>query len=218
MSSTNQHINTARLSYTMGQLLETEISTNPYTQFEQWMQEALNANVKEPYAMQLATVDADNYPSIRVVLLREICANQGMVFYTNYSSSKGKAIASNAKVSASFFWQDLERQVRIKGTIQKVSTQKSDIYFNSRPHESKIGAIVSAQSQVIASRKLLDDNYAQALTKYSTETPVRPAHWGGYIIEINKFEFWQGRASRMHDRITYIQATNNVWTVQRLQP
>jgi pyridoxamine 5'-phosphate oxidase len=218
MSSTNEHINAARLSYTMGQLIETEISTNPYTQFDNWMQDALKANLKEPYAMQLATVDADNYPSVRVVLLRELCANEGMVFYTNYTSNKGNSISNNAKVSANFFWQDLERQVRITGTVHKVSNDKSDAYFNSRPHESKIGAIVSAQSQPVASRQLLDDNYTQAIAKYSNETPVRPPHWGGYIIKINKFEFWQGRASRMHDRITYTQAENNTWVIQRLQP
>jgi pyridoxamine 5'-phosphate oxidase len=218
MSATNAHIANARLNYDKGQLLENTIDANPYQQFDFWLHEAITAQVQEPYAMHLATVNAQGYPSVRVVLLREIVMNEGLVFFTNYASNKGKAIAHNDKVSVNFFWHDLQRQVCAQGVIEKLSPQKSDAYFNSRPHESKVGALVSNQSQTIASRELLDENYNKALTEYANSTPTRPQHWGGYIIKLNQIEFWQGRPSRMHDRISYTLANTNEWSINRLQP
>ncbi len=218
IKSTNDHITNARLTYDKGQLLETEVNTNPYLQFEQWLNEAITSKLLEPYAMQLATVDANQYPSTRTVLLRQIIVNEGIVFYTNYDSYKGNALAHNPKVGVNFFWPELERQVRIRGIIEPLSATRSDAYFNSRPHTSRVGAVVSAQSQPIASRQLLENNYAKALETYANSSPTRPANWGGYLIAINQFEFWQGRPSRMHDRLIYTLNPNNEWVLGRLQP
>ncbi|MBC7413027.1 MAG: pyridoxamine 5'-phosphate oxidase [Bacteroidia bacterium] len=218
MSATNAHIANARLNYNKGQLLENTINANPYQQFDAWLHQAITEQVQEPYAMHLGTVNDEGYPSVRVVLLREIIMNEGLVFFTNYASNKGKAIDHNTKVSVNFFWEPMERQVRAQGLVEKLSPQKSDAYFNSRPHESKIGAIVSKQSQIIASRELLDENYNKALVEYANATPARPQHWGGYLIKLNQIEFWQGRSSRMHDRINYTLNKNNEWNIIRLQP
>ena len=213
-----------RLSYEKGQLDQQSVPASPFELLKAWMNEAIEAQVQEPYAMSLATCGADNKPSVRIVLLREI-TDTGIVFYTNYESAKGQDIAENPNAEALFFWHKLERQIRISGSIAKIDATKSAAYFQKRPHDSQVGAWVSQpQSGEVANRALMEQTFEQLQTDYPTDSKVpTPEFWGGYEITIEKIEFWQGRANRMHDRIVYTLDTtgsNGVlnWTTKRLLP
>ena len=213
-----------RLSYEKGQLDQQSIPTSPFELLHTWMNEAIEAQVQEPYAMSLATCGADNKPSVRIVLLREI-TEKGIVFYTNYESAKGQDIAENPNAEALFFWPKLERQIRISGSIAKIDTTKSAAYFQKRPHDSQVGAWVSQpQSGEVANRAVMEQTFAQLQAKYPADSKVpTPEFWGGYEITIENIEFWQGRANRMHDRIVYTQDNSSAdgavnWTTKRLLP
>ena len=213
-----------RLSYEKGQLDQQLVPASPFELLKAWMNDAIEAQVQEPYAMSLATCGADNKPSVRIVLLREI-TDTGIVFYTNYESAKGQDIAENPNAEALFFWHKLERQIRISGSIAKIDAAKSAAYFQKRPHDSQVGAWVSQpQSGEVANRALMEQTFEQLQTDYPTDSKVpTPEFWGGYEITIEKIEFWQGRANRMHDRIVYTLETtgsNGVlnWTTKRLLP
>lgn len=213
-----------RLSYEKGELDQQSVPASPFELFKAWMDEAIAQKVQEPYAMSLATCGADNKPSVRIVLLREI-TNTGIVFYTNYESAKGQDVVENPNAEALFFWHELERQVRISGHIAKIDVEKSAAYFQKRPHDSQIGAWVSQpQSGEVANRDVMEQTFEQLQAEYSDGTSVpTPAFWGGYEITVEKIEFWQGRANRMHDRIVYTQNNDDSqsaesWTTKRLLP
>ncbi len=203
-----------RQSYEKGTLLEQDAKASPYEQFGLWFEQALEQNVPEPTTMTLATADAQGRPSARIVLLKGF-DDAGFVFYTNYNSRKGQDLAVQPWASLNFFWQPLERQVRINGLIDKVSAQESDDYFHSRPLGSRLGAWVSAQSQP-TTLAALEANTEAVQQKYG-EQPPRPPHWGGYRLAPEYFEFWQGRPSRLHDRLTY-QRSGTSWALERISP
>ncbi|MGZ4157390.1 MAG: pyridoxamine 5'-phosphate oxidase, partial [Bacteroidia bacterium] len=185
-------------------------------QFEKWFKEAVDSKVHEPNAMTVATATIDGKPSARILLLRNF-SEKGFVFYTNYTSRKGEEILENPNCALLFFWPELERQVRIEGVLKKQTAEESDKYFNTRPRTSKLGAWTSEQSKVIANRKVLDEEYAKLSQKYPDEAVPRPPYWGGYILKPEAIEFWQGRPSRLHDRILYT-FENNKWKIERLAP
>jgi len=203
-----------RQSYEKGTLLEQDIKASPVEQFGLWFNQALEQNVPEPTTMTLATADATGRPSARIVLLKGF-DDAGFVFYTNYNSRKGQDLAVQPWASLNFFWQPLERQVRINGLIDKVSAQESDEYFHSRPLGSRLGAWVSAQSQPTTLAEL-EANTIAIQQKYGDQPP-RPPHWGGYRLTPEYFEFWQGRPSRLHDRLTY-QRSGTGWALKRISP
>jgi pyridoxamine 5'-phosphate oxidase len=206
-----------RKDYRAEKLSETDVKKNPIEQFDHWFDEALKSGIYEPNAMTLATASTDGKPAARIVLLKGF--NQdGFVFYTNYLSRKGKELAKNPVVALVFFWPELERQVRIEGTIEKVSKETSEKYFQSRPKESQIGALASPQSQVIADRSLLEKNWKELEKKYADQEIPKPSFWGGYLVKPQVIEFWQGRSSRLHDRIVYRKADKNNWKIVRLAP
>ena len=206
-------LNDYRKSYEKGELNEIDLPNQWHPLFEEWFQQAdQSSEIEEANAMHLSTIGLDGYPKSRVVLLKSF-TDEALWFYTNYKSEKGRAIDANNKVSASFFWPSLEKQVIFSGKAIKVSTSESDAYFNSRPVGSQRGAIVSPQSEVISSRETL----LSALDALSDKALQRPAHWGGYRIVPEKVEFWQGRAHRLHDRIRY-QMVNDAWRIERLAP
>jgi len=205
-----------RKSYENAELSEAASHADPLHQFDQWLNEALAAQIPEPNAMTLATVGSDLRPSTRVVLIKGYDA-RGIVWYTNYDSRKGKQLAGNPYAALQFHWVELERVVRIEGVVEKVSEAESDTYFHSRPLDSRIGAWASPQSQVIASRSVLVANAA----KYSVQfllKPPRPPHWGGFRLQPVQWEFWQGRKSRLHDRLRYRRLEDGVWLRERLAP
>lgn len=207
-----------RKEYTLQALDPEGTAPDPVTQFHKWMEEALQAAVPEPTAMHLCTVSADGRPSGRIVLLKGLDA-EGFVFFTNYDSRKGQAMARNAYVSLTFFWPELERQVRVEGGVRKVSAQASDEYFRSRPRASRIGALASPQSQVIPDRQVLEKEVAALNARYGEAAEIeRPAHWGGYVVTPDAVEFWQGRPSRLHDRILYTRTAAGAWQKNRLAP
>jgi len=205
-----------RKSYNKSELLENNIPEDPINLFHRWFYEVQDfGGVDEVNAMTVATIGLDGFPKSRVVLLKQF-NEEGFVFYTNYNSEKGKAIAANPKLCLSFFWHSMERQVIIKGKASKVSAILSDNYFDSRPDGSKLGAIVSNQSDVIPSRAYLDAKLAALEKEYEDKVISRPNNWGGFIVEPYEIEFWQGRPNRLHDRIRYqIQADFN-WKIERL--
>ncbi len=208
-----------RLSYEKGELDQQSVPASPFELLKAWMSEAIAAQVQEPYAMSLATCGADSKPSVRIVLMREI-TDKGIVFYTNYESAKGQDIAENPNAEALFFWHKLERQIRISGSIAKIDADKSAAYFQKRPHDSQVGAWVSQpQSGEVASREVMEETFEQLQTDYPEGTPVpTPEFWGGYEITIEKIEFWQGRANRMHDRIVYNRVNSESWITKRFLP
>lgn len=197
--------------------MEKDVEANAIRQFDKWWQEAIHSEIDEVNAMTLATASADGIPAARIVLLKGY-DERGFVFFTNYDSFKGLQLAENPRACLVFFWKELERQVRITGLVEKVSAEESDTYFNSRPEGSRIGAWASPQSQVIESREWLEER-EKTLVKDFTGKPLnRPAHWGGYRVKPINIEFWQGRPSRLHDRIQYALQGDNSWTIERLAP
>lgn len=205
-----------RKDYQLKSLTEDEVAKNPFTQFSTWWDEAVGSAIDEVNAMALSTVSPEGRPSSRIVLLKGF-DEQGFVFFTNYNSNKGKQIERQQFVSLLFFWKELERQVRIDGIASKVTADESDAYFHSRPVGSQLGAWASPQSQKITDRSVLEQALESVKTKYSENTIPRPAHWGGYRVKPSKIEFWQGRSSRLHDRILYEQVDEN-WQISRLAP
>ncbi len=206
-----------RTDYTLISFDEKDLLANAFEQFEIWFDEAIKAEVLEPNAMTLATISPSGFPSARIVLLKGIEAN-GLEFFTNYQSNKGNDIDSNNKVALVFFWPELQRQVRVVGTAQKMSDEKSDLYFNSRPLGSRIGAHASPQSKVIPNRVLLEESVKKMEALFSEEPLLRPINWGGYVVNPISFEFWQGRSSRLHDRFIYTLQIDNNWKIERLAP
>jgi pyridoxamine 5'-phosphate oxidase len=216
MENLRLYINSLRHDFSKQSLSENDVNKNGIVQFEQWFKEAVNAKVNEPNAMTVCTATKEGKPSARILLLRNFDEN-GFVFYTNYDSRKGHEIEANPYCSILFFWPELERQVRIEGMLQKQSKADSDIYFQTRPRTSKLGAWSSPQSKVIESRKVLDEAYQKNSEKFPDEQVPRPEFWGGYLLKPSSIEFWQGRPSRMHDRILYRKENNN-WVISRLAP
>lgn len=204
-----------RQEYTQKELSESECANNPLQQFESWLNEAFAAKVNEPTAMNIATVDKTGKVSARIVLLKEV-NQQGFVFFTNYHSQKGKALHDNPFAALTFFWPELERQVRIEGKVSQLAEKESDAYFNSRPYTSRVGAWASEQSQIIENKNILIKRAAFFAAKHPLHIP-RPPHWGGYLVQPESVEFWQGRPSRLHDRIRY-HKNNNEWQKERLAP
>lgn len=207
-----------RKSYEKSELLETTIPEDPINLFHRWFYETEeNGNIEEVNAMTVSTFGLDGFPKSRVVLLKKF-NEEGFIFYTNYNSEKGKAILNNPHICLSFFWQSMERQVIIKGIAEKVPANISDNYFDSRPDGSKLGAIVSAQSEVIPSRKFLEDNLKELETHFEGKEILRPDFWGGFLVRPVEVEFWQGRANRLHDRIRYKAQDDYSWKIERLSP
>lgn len=212
------HLADLRKTYAQRSLSEADVLPAPVLQFRRWLDEALQAQLDEPTAMTLATVDEAGQPSARVVLLKGLPADEAFLFYTNYDSRKGLALAARPLAALTFFWPGLERQVRVEGRIEKAPAAVSDEYFQSRPRASQIGAWASPQSQPIASREALEQREAEMLDRFGAQDPLpRPPHWGGYLLRPHRLEFWQGRPSRLHDRIVY-ELAGDAWRLSRLAP
>lgn len=212
----NKQVADLRKDYRLASLDEQDVSPDPLVQFEHWWKDALTSEVDEANAMTLATSTPDGYPSARIVLLKSFDAD-GFVFFTNYESRKGQEMAANPKVSLLFFWRELERQIRIDGVVSKVAPEMSDEYYNSRPPGSRLSAIVSPQSKIVPHRSFLEEQVKILAEKYVLKEPERPAYWGGYAVKPLRMEFWQGRSSRLHDRLLYTQEGTN-WRIDRLAP
>lgn len=209
-------IDSLRNEYLFAGLTRKNMDQNPFKQFEKWLNEAVNSDEKEPTAMALSTIGADGFPQSRIVLLKLFDEN-GFVFFTNYSSEKGKSIEKNPVVSLHFFWPFLERQVRISGVAEKTSKEISLKYFQSRPEESQVAAWASEQSTEIPSRDYLEQQFRKFSSKFENESVPLPPFWGGYRVNPQKIEFWQGRANRLNDRILY-ERNGELWTIKRLAP
>ena len=206
-----------RKEYSHQTLLESQIASDPVEQFNIWWQDALEAKITEVNAMTLATASSDGMPSARTVLLKGF-SDKGFVFFTNYDSFKGQQLLENPKACLVFFWKELERQVRITGIVTKTSTEENDAYFQTRPKVSQVGAVASPQSQVVESRRWLDDRYEKLLEEMKDKSVPRPGHWGGYMVRPVIIEFWQGRPGRLHDRIQYTLWDDGTWKIERLAP
>lgn len=206
-----------RKEYTRLGLNEADAATDPFTQFRAWFDAALQANLPEPNAMTLATATPDGVPSARVVLLKGV-DERGFVFFTNYESRKGNELAANPHAALVFYWPELERQVRIEGDVERVSAEESDAYFQSRPFGSRIGAWASAQSRPIEGRAWLEQRVAELEARYADGDIPRPPYWGGYRVIPRAVEFWQGRPSRLHDRLRYTRQDDGSWRIERLSP
>ncbi len=213
----SQPIADIRREYKLQSLNETGVAANPIEQFTRWWEEAINSHIDEVNAMTLATATPDGLPSARIVLLKGY-DEKGFVFFTNYNSHKGHELAKNPHAALVFFWKELERQVRIEGVVEKIPAAESDAYFQSRPAGSRIGAWASPQSSVIAGREVIEATYSQFEKQFSNNDIPRPEHWGGYLVKPSLIEFWQGRSSRLHDRILYTWNDNKAWKRERLAP
>lgn len=218
MKLSSEQIANLRVDYALRSFSEPDLHIDPLIQFATWFEEALNAEVNEPNAMTLATASPDGKPSARIVLLKGI-SDQGFTFFTNYESRKGLEMQLNPNVALVFCWLELQRQVRIEGTISKVSPEESDEYFASRPLKSQLGAIASAQSTPLASREELERRFDSLTIQYENNQPARPLNWGGYLVTPTNIEFWQGRQSRLHDRFVYQRnQIDTSWNITRLSP
>jgi pyridoxamine 5'-phosphate oxidase len=211
-----QNIADIRKDYKLQTLLEADVAPDPITQFGKWWEEAVNSAIDEVNAMTLATIDKNNMPSARIVLLKGYDKN-GFVFFTNYQSHKGEQLLQNPNACLVFFWRELERQIRITGKVEKISGKDSDAYFTSRPAGSRIGAWASPQSSVIANRTVIEEKLKDLEQQFGDNNIPRPPHWGGYIVKPIQIEFWQGRPSRLHDRMQYTLQEGS-WVVERLAP
>jgi pyridoxamine-phosphate oxidase len=209
----SKNLSNHRRNYVKHELTEKNVSANPFEQFGQWFEDAGKAEVLEPNAMTLATATKAGKPSARIVLLKSF-SERGMVFYSNYHSRKGHELSENNQATLLFYWDIMERQIRIEGVIERVEVSLSEEYFASRPYESQLSAVVSEQSSVVPSRQFLEGKLEEVRNAGMVK---RPANWGGYILKPNYFEFWQGRANRLHDRIVY-QHEGGVWNIKRLAP
>ena len=205
-----------RKDYSRASLTEADVDPDPVRQFSVWFRQALDAGIPEANAMSVATVGADGRPSSRILLIKDV-DSEGFTWFTNYASRKGRELAVQPHAALLFHWVELERQVRIEGRVEKLPDAQSDAYFQSRPLKSRIGALASAQSEPVASREALEQQFAEAESAYGEE-PVRPPHWGGYRLVPDRVEFWQGRPSRLHDRILYTRGADGAWRRERLQP
>ena len=205
-----------RRAYTLADLSEQDADPDPFRFFERWFDEAIHAEVREPNAMTLATLGADGQPAARIVLLKGMDA-QGFVFFTNYESRKARELEAHPRAALVFWWEALERQVRIEGAVERVDAAESDAYFASRPRGSRLGAWASDQSRPIADRSVLEEKLAEVAAAYPGDAVPRPPHWGGFRLVPTLFEFWQGRASRLHDRLEYTPGSDG-WTIRRLAP
>jgi pyridoxamine 5'-phosphate oxidase len=206
-----------RKNYSKKKLSEVKANPDPLKQFAKWWKQAGKSNLEEANAMTLATASSDGVPSARIVLLKDF-SEKGFTFFTNYNSFKGQQLAENPKACLVFFWKELERQVRITGLVEKINEEASNEYFSSRPVDSQLGAIASPQSQVIESREWLNEKFVQTKKEFENSNIQRPANWGGYIVKPVIIEFWQGRPSRLHDRLQYTLQENGEWKVERLAP
>ncbi|SDY86361.1 pyridoxamine 5'-phosphate oxidase [Hymenobacter psychrophilus] len=216
---TDQQLADLRQTYSQRTLTEAEVLPEPVAQFRTWLDEALAARLDEPTAMNLATVDAAGQPAARIVLLKGLPADEGFLFFTNYDSRKGRELAGSPLAALTFFWPGLERQVRVEGRVEKAADADSTDYFQSRPRSSQIGAWASPQSQPIASREALEQREHDVEARFAGQQPLpRPAHWGGYLLRPHRVEFWQGRPSRLHDRIVYERTAAGQWHLNRLAP
>lgn len=217
LAGMNRDLHDYRQTYAKGALLLENTVDNPVAQFAIWFKEIeADGGVKEPNAMSLATLGKDGFAKSRIVLLKEY-DQDGFVFYTNYESEKGESMDLHPQVGLSFFWPSMERQVIVKGEVHKVSEERSNAYFNARPKESQLGALVSDQSKVVPDRQVLEDKMTELKAKYADVAISRPSHWGGYIVKPISIEFWQGRPSRLHDRIRY-RLEEGQWIKERLAP
>jgi len=205
-----------RHDYALGALRKVEVDPDPIKQFQRWLQEAVAARLPEPNAMILATADRNGRPCARVMLLKE-CDAEGFAFFSNYQSAKGRQLAENPQAALVFLWLELERQVRVEGKVSPIAPAESEAYFRSRPRESRLGALASRQSQVVASRRILDERFQQLADCYPGDDIPMPAHWGGYRLRPELLEFWQGRQGRLHDRLRYRRREND-WLLERLEP
>lgn len=217
MEDVRLFLHTLRHDFTKQSLDERDVDQDHVKQFDKWFREAVSAKVNEPNAMVVSTAGADGKPSARILLLRNY-DHEGFVFYTNYNSRKGIEIAHNPYAALTFFWPELERQVRIEGKLVKQSAEASDLYFATRPRSSRLGAWASPQSEVLPDRKAIDEVLAGLEKKFEGKEVTRPEWWGGYVLQPDRLEFWQGRPSRLHDRICYMKQHDGSWHIVRLAP
>jgi len=205
-----------RTNYQKSELTEDSINSDPFRQLEEWLKSAIEEENPEPTAMALSTIDAKGFPDSRVVLLKEV-NSEGLIFFTNYNSKKGRQLKANPNVAVNFFWSKTERQVRIKGVAERISEEYSVKYFKSRPIESQLGAWASPQSRIIENRQILEENFSLYQQYFQDHEIIKPHHWGGFLIRPVNFEFWQGRMNRMHDRFEFF-LSGNKWIIHRLAP
>jgi pyridoxamine 5'-phosphate oxidase len=213
----DKNIADLRKDYTLQDLNENDVNPDPVIQFQAWFTQAVTAQLPEPNAMTIASCTPDGKPSARMVLLKD-ADERGFTFFTNYNSRKGQELIAHPYAALVFWWAELERQVRITGTVEKVSSEESDRYFAMRPPNNRLGAWASNQSEVIANREVLEKQLAQFQSKFANQEVHRPPHWGGFRVIPQEIEFWQGRPSRLHDRLLYTRLDNGSWKIERLSP